>query len=88
MTMWWVNDYAQPGKKFRNLNGSNINLADQPKIVDALLHNAELPELDREKYDKSLEVARQAALTPVQEKYTEEGAEDSPDEYGKDKDQE
>ena len=67
----------------RNLNGANINLADQPEIVDALLHNAELPELDRQKYDESLEVARQAALAPVKgepEEDDEEEEEEDPDE--------
>ena len=68
-------DLKELGAYLRNLNGANINLADQPEIVDALLHNAELPELDREKYDESLEVARQSALAPVQE--------DEPEEEGK-----
>ena len=65
-------DLKELGAYLRNLNGANINLSDQPEIVDALLHNAELPELDREKYEESLEVARQAALAPVQEGESEE----------------
>ena len=74
-------DLKELGAYLRNLNGANINLADQPEIVDALLHNAELPELDREKYEESLEVARQAALAPVQEDDPkEEGDEDQEDE--------
>lgn len=81
-------DLKELGAYLRNLNGANINLADQPEIVDALLHNAELPKLDREKYEESLEVARQAALAPVKEGESEEEDEDSPDEDGKDKDQE
>lgn len=47
------------GAYLRNLNGANINLADQLDIVDALLTNAELPLLDREKYEKSLEEGKQ-----------------------------
>jgi hypothetical protein len=31
------------------------------------LHNAELPKLDRKKYDASLELARQAAMAPTKE---------------------
>jgi len=73
-------DLKELGAYLRNLNGANINLADQPEIVDALLHNAELPKLDREKYDESLEVARQAALAPVQEDEPEEEDEDQEDE--------
>jgi len=73
-------DLKELGAYLRNLNGANINLADQPDIVDALLHNAELPELDREKYEESLEVARQAALAPVQEDGPEEEGEDQEDE--------
>ena len=44
----------------RNLNGADINLADQVEIVDALLDNAELPNLNREVYEESLERAREA----------------------------
>jgi hypothetical protein len=79
-------DLKELGAYLRNLNGADINLADQPEIVDALLHNAELPELDREKYDRSLQVARQAALASVQEE-PEEEEEEAPDE-DKPKDQE
>lgn len=52
-------DLKELGSYLRNLNGANINLADQPEIVDALLHNAELPELDRDRYEDSLERSRQ-----------------------------
>lgn len=65
-------DLKELGAYLRNLNGADINLADQPEIVDALLHNAELPKLDREKYDESLEVARQAALAPTKGEETKE----------------
>jgi hypothetical protein len=73
-------DLKELGAYLRNLNGANINLADQPEIVDALLHNAELPELDREKYNESLDVARQAALAPVQEEPEEEEDDQEEDE--------
>jgi len=76
-------DLKELGAYLRNLNGANINLADQPEIVDALLHNAELPELDREKYNESLEVARQAALAPVQEDEPEEEDLDEDEEVSK-----
>ena len=46
-------DLKELGSYLRNLNGADINLSDQPEIVDALLHNAELPELDRTIYDAS-----------------------------------
>ena len=69
-------DLKELGAYLRNLNGANINLADQPEIVDALLHNAELPELDRKKYEESLQVARQADLAPVQEEPEEDDEEE------------
>ena len=76
-------DLKELGAYLRNLNGADINLADQPEIVDALLHNAELPKLDREKYDESLEVARQAALSPTKEEETEEEDEQEEEEVSK-----
>jgi len=48
-------DLKELGSYLRNLNGANISLADQPHIVDALLDNAELPNLDREAYDAARE---------------------------------
>ena len=57
-------DLKELGAYLRNLNGADINLADQPEIVDALLHNAELPELDRDKYDQSLADAKEAEKEP------------------------
>lgn len=50
-------DLKELGSYLRNLNGADINLADQVDIVDALLENAELPPLDREVYKESLERA-------------------------------
>jgi len=76
-------DLKELGAYLRNLNGADINLADQPEIVDALLHNAELPKLDRKKYDESLEVARQAALAPTKEEETEEEDEQEEEEVSK-----
>ena len=48
------------GSYLRNLNGADINLTEQVDIIDALLANAELPLLDRELYQKSLEEKKQA----------------------------
>lgn len=48
-------DLKELGSYLRNLNGADINLKDQVDIVDALLRNAELPELDREQYQNSLD---------------------------------
>lgn len=50
-------DLKELGSYLRNLNGADISLADQMDIVDALLDTAELPNLDRETYQQSREVA-------------------------------
>jgi phage gp29-like protein len=71
-------DLKELGSYLRNLNGADINLADQPEIVDALLHNAELPKLDRKKYDASLELARQAAMAPTKEVVEAEEEDEDP----------
>ena len=55
-------DLKELGSYLRNLNGADINLSDQPDIVDALLTTAELPNLDRDLYEGSRELARQTAL--------------------------
>lgn len=54
-------DLAELGSYLRNLNGADINLSNQPEIIDALLHNAELPALDRELYEQGQEEKREAA---------------------------
>ena len=54
-------DLKELGSYLRNLNGADINLASQPDIVDALLDNAELPNLDRETYSQDLEAERRIA---------------------------
>ena len=51
-------DLKELGSFLRNLNGANIDLADQMDIVDELLTNAELPTLDREIYAVSREHSR------------------------------
>ena len=51
-------DLRELGAYLRNLNGANINLSDQPDIVNALLQNAELPELDMDIYQNQLEDER------------------------------
>ena len=60
-------DLKELGSYLRNLNGADISLADQVDIVDALLHNAELPKLDREQYEKSRSDARKASMPSAQE---------------------
>lgn len=50
-------DLADLGAYLRNLNGADISLADQTHIVDALLDNADLPNLDKEIYATSRERA-------------------------------
>jgi len=55
-------DLKELGSYLRNLNGADINLADQADIVDALLTTAELPTLDRETYEAGRELQRQTAL--------------------------
>ena len=47
-------DLRELGAYLRNLNGANINLSNQPDIVDSLLSNAELPPLDRDIYAEGL----------------------------------
>jgi len=54
-------DLKELGSYLRNLNGADINLASQPDIVDALLDNAELPNLDRDVYEQDLKSARRMA---------------------------
>lgn len=55
-------DLKELGSYLRNLNGADISLADQVDIVDALLDNAELPNLNREIYSQSRERAHQSEL--------------------------
>ena len=73
-------DLKELGSYLRNLNGADISLADQVDIVDALLHNAELPKLDREQYEKSRSDARKASMPPAKEVVeTKEDGEDPQD---------
>jgi len=39
-------DLKELGSYLRNLNGANIDLSDEPDVINALLHNAELPQVD------------------------------------------
>lgn len=50
-------DLKELGSYLRNLNGAEINLADQMDIVDELLTTAELPTIDRDIYAESRERA-------------------------------
>ena len=45
-------DLRELGAFLRNLNGADINLSNQTQIIDALLENADLPELDKESYQQ------------------------------------
>jgi len=69
-------DLKELGSYLRNLNGANINLADQVEIVDALLENAELPLLDRDQYEESKEFSRQVATMSSQTDGKEEKEEE------------
>lgn len=51
-------DLKELGAYLRNLNGANIDLADQIPIVNALLETAELPHVEEEIYMESRELAR------------------------------
>lgn len=44
-------DLRELGSFLRNLNGASINLSNQTQIIDALLENADLPELDKSLYE-------------------------------------
>jgi hypothetical protein len=48
------------GSYIRNINGADIDLTNQIEIINALLNNAELPLLDVEKYEQSLQDKREA----------------------------
>ena len=48
-------DLKELGSYLRNLNGANIDLSNQPEIINELLNTAELPELDVELYAESQE---------------------------------
>jgi phage gp29-like protein len=53
-------DLKELGSYLRNLNGANIDLSDEVDIINALLENAELPEVDPEEYMAKLEEKKQA----------------------------
>lgn len=63
-------DLKELGSYLRNLNGAEIDLSNQPEIIDALLKNAELPPLDRELYEESQEQKKEAAKAKVQPNMT------------------
>ena len=51
-------DLRELGAYLRNLNGAEINLSDQPKIINALLETAELPPVDETEYMARIEEKR------------------------------
>lgn len=59
-------DLRELGAYLRNLNGAEINLSNQPEIVNALLRNAELPALDMERYEESMAEPEPAPVAPGQ----------------------
>ena len=52
-------DLKELGAYLRNLNGANIDLSDQVHIINALLDNAELPEVDEAEYQAKLDEKKQ-----------------------------
>jgi len=52
-------DLKELGSYLRNLNGANIDLSDEVDIINALLKNAELPEVNSEEFLAKLEEKRQ-----------------------------
>lgn len=74
------------GSYLRNLNGADINLTGQLDIIDALLANAELPLLDREKYEEDLQAKKdeaQANLEAVKAKANQPTNKEGPPKNGK-----
>ena len=74
------------GAYLRNLNGADINLTGQLDIIDALLANAELPQLDREKYEEDLkrkEEEAKANLEAVKAKASQPNNKEGPPNNGK-----
>ena len=69
-------DLKELGSYLRNLNGAEINLSDQMDIVDALLNNAELPTLDRDVYEESMNFRKEVAMLPKDDKEEPEPEED------------
>jgi hypothetical protein len=55
-------DLKELGSYLRNLNGANIDLSDEPEIVNALLNTAELPKVNEEDYRAKVEMKRQAEI--------------------------
>lgn len=55
-------DLKELGSYLRNLNGANIDLSDEPDIINALLKTAELPEVDPDQYLAKLEDKRQREI--------------------------
>ncbi len=56
-------DLKELGSYLRNLNGANIDLSNQPEIINELLNTAELPELDVDLYNESKEQKKVDAQT-------------------------
>lgn len=60
-----AHDLKEIGAFIRNVNGAGIPIKEQVDIVDALLEIAELPMLDREQYEDSLEEGRKIEESKV-----------------------
>jgi phage gp29-like protein len=58
-------DLKELGSYLRNLNGANIDLSNQPNIINELLDTAELPNLDEALYAESQDQKKQLAQAKV-----------------------
>ena len=58
-------DLKELGSYLRNLNGANIDLSNQPEIINELLNTAELPLLDVNLYNESQEQKRVDAQAKI-----------------------
>lgn len=61
-------DLKELGAFLRNLNGANIDLSNQPEIINDLLNQAELPELDEALYQESQDQKKEQAAAELEAK--------------------
>lgn len=65
-------DLKELGSYLRNLNGANIDLSNQPEIINELLDTAELPQLDEVLYKQSQEQKVKLAESKINKPEKEE----------------
>jgi len=58
-------DLRELGSYLRNLNGANIDLSDEPEVINALLHNAELPQVDADRIIAKADARRELEKSKV-----------------------